>query len=290
VAAVRAAAALGTADHSPVAVGTESLQFEPGTIVPGAYQFDVGTVGSAVLVLQTLLPAILTAPRPSRVSVTGGTHAQSAPPYEFFASAYLPLLERLGPTLHPHLDTPGFYPEGGGRCGVEVDPVEALRPLDLRARGRLRRARARAIVAHLPRHIGERELATLREAVPLSLHEARIETPDAAGAGNALVLELAFQHVTTVISAIGQKGWPAERVAQAVARDARSYLAADAPVGPHLADQLLVPLALSGGRFWTTTLTPHFHTNAAVIEAVVGECFTVEAAASGWTVAAEAVL
>jgi RNA 3'-terminal phosphate cyclase (ATP) len=67
---------------------------------------------------------------------------------------------------------------------------------------------------------------------------------------------------------------------------ARAYLAADAPVDAHLADQLLIPLALGGGRFRTTTLTPHTHTNAAVIERFVGDCFSVTEADGGWLISA----
>jgi RNA 3'-terminal phosphate cyclase (ATP) len=45
------------------------------------------------------------------------------------------------------------------------------------------------------------------------------------------------------------------------------YLAADVPVGEHLADQLLIPMALAGGgEFRTVPLSSHTTTNAALIE------------------------
>ena len=45
------------------------------------------------------------------------------------------------------------------------------------------------------------------------------------------------------------------------------YLASEAATGPHLADQLLLPLALArGGRFTTLRPTPHTRSNIAVIE------------------------
>jgi RNA 3'-terminal phosphate cyclase (ATP) len=85
---------------------------------------------------------------------------------------------------------------------------------------------------------------------------------------------------------MGEKGTPAEDVARSVVDTARSYLGADAPVDPHLADQLLIPIALGGGRFRTTTLTAHTHTNAAVIERFVGDCFSVEEGEGGWMMSA----
>ena len=265
VTAVRAAAAIGEATVSEVREGTRTLTFEPSTVVPGTYHFDIGTAGSAVLVLQTVLLPLLTAERPSRITVTGGTHNKFAPPFDFFATTFLPVVERMGATLHAALDRPGFYPKGGGRCTVEVQPVAELEPLSLTARGAARPPCIRAIVANLPRHIAEREIATLREALSVEIGETRIETPSSLSAGNALLLELPFRHVTEVVSGIGEKGLPAEKVAMGVAEEAQSYLNADAPVDSHLADQLLLPLALGGGQFRTATLTAHTHTNAAVI-------------------------
>jgi RNA 3'-terminal phosphate cyclase (ATP) len=294
--AVEAAATIGRANTSAtdasaghgssVEVGTSSFTFEPTTVEPGRYQFDVGTAGSAVLVLQTVLPPLLTASAPSTITVTGGTHVRSAPPFEFFAASFGPLVQRMGPVLRATLHRPGFYPKGGGRCTLTVEPVADLQPLDLTERGALRRAEARSIVAHLPRHIAERELATLREGLPVELAETRIETPSARGAGNALLLELAYEHATTLVSGIGEKGTPAEDVAIGVVDAARDALAADAPVDPHLADQLLIPLALGGGRFRTPSLTAHTHTNAAVIEPFVDSRFSVAEEGGGWTISA----
>lgn len=244
----------------------------------------MGTAGSAILVLQTVLPPLLTAPRSSTVTVEGGTHNRSAPPFEFFARAFLPLVERMGPVLRAQLHRPGFYPKGGGECTVDVTPVESLESFSLMNRGASRGRRARAIVANLPRHIGERELDTLGQELPGGLDDGRIETPSAVGAGNALILELAFDHLTTVVSGIGRKGLPAEKVAASVAEAARSYLSADAPVDPHLADQLLLPLALGGGRFRTTALTAHTHTNAAVIERFTEGRLDLRAGDRGWIV------
>ena len=290
-AAVEAAARLGQADTSAsdvsgVDVGTSAFTFAPTTVEPGRYSFEVGTAGSAVLVLQTVLPPLLMASAPSTITGTGGTHNRSAPPFNFFAASFCPLVQRMRPVLRATLHRPGFYPKGGGRCTLEVEPVAELQPLDLTERGPLRRVRARSIVANLPRHIAERELATLREGLPVELDETRIETPSARGAGNALLLELAYEHVTTVVSGIGEKGTPAEDVEMGVVDEARDYIAADAPVDPHLADQLLLPLALGGGRFRTTTLTAHTHTNAAVVERFLGSTFSVAEVGGGWMISA----
>jgi RNA 3'-terminal phosphate cyclase (ATP) len=72
--------------------------------------------------------------------------------------------------------------------------------------------------------------------------------------------------VVEVITGFGAKGVTAEQVASAACDEAERFLQADVPVGPHLADQLLVPMALaSGGSFRTLTPTAHTVTNASVI-------------------------
>lgn len=288
VTVIEAAAAIGQAEVSSREVGTDTLTFVPHTVQPGAYHFDVGTAGSAVLVLQTVLLPLLTATGPSQVTVEGGTYNRSAPPFDFFATTFLPLVERMGPHVRADLERPGFYPKGGGRCTLEIQPKAHLDPLELTERGTAGRRRARAIVANLPRHIGERELETLRGVLAGGIDESCIETPSSLSAGNALLLELSFENIVTLICGMGEKGLPAEDVAKGVARRAQEYLSTDAPVGPHLADQLLLPLAVGGGAFRTSTLTSHTHTNAAVIEHILGPRFSVEETQSGWLVSAPA--
>jgi RNA 3'-terminal phosphate cyclase (ATP) len=77
--------------------------------------------------------------------------------------------------------------------------------------------------------------------------------------------------VTEVFSAFGEKSVRAETVADRVADETEAYLAAEVPVGPHLADQLILLLALGrGGSFRTMAPTNHARTQLAVIERFLG--------------------
>jgi RNA 3'-terminal phosphate cyclase (ATP) len=265
VTAVRAAAAISAARVRAAEVGTQELTFEPSGLEGGTYVFDVGTAGSATLVAQTILLPLLTADAPSTVTVEGGTHNPHAPTFEFLAHAYLPCLRRMGATVSARLERPGFYPAGGGRLHLTVEPADTLRPLTLLERGAERSRRAIALVVNLPRHIGEREVLTLHEHLPGGVPTRRIETPNAASPGNALTLVLEYEHVTAVLTALGEKGTPAEDVARELADAGTAYLRSGVPVGPHLSDQLLLPLVLGGGSFITSDITSHARTNAAVI-------------------------
>jgi RNA 3'-terminal phosphate cyclase (ATP) len=258
--AVEAAARISGARVEGAALGSRELLFEPGEPVPGRYAFSVGTAGSATLVLQTLLPALLTAAGPSHLTLEGGTHNPLAPPFDFLEKVFLPLVRRMGPHLAATLHRHGFFPAGGGRFTVEITPAPRLARLDLPDRGEIRACRARALVARLPPSIAERELAVVERKLGWDRSALHVEIATrSAGPGNALSLEIESEHITEVFTGFGQRGVRAEAVADAAVSEVRRYLAAGVPVGPHLADQLLVPMALAGGGSFRT-LAPTQHT------------------------------
>jgi RNA 3'-terminal phosphate cyclase (ATP) len=90
------------------------------------------------------------------------------------------------------------------------------------------------------------------------------------GLGNVLICEVRRDDVTEVFTGFGEKGVRAEQVARHVVDEIRAYLTADVPVGVHLADQLLLPMALgAGGVFRTQPMSLHARTNLEIIERFV---------------------
>ncbi len=265
LAAVQAACAVG-GEAGGAELGATALTFTPGRVRGGEHRLAVGSAGSATLVLQAVLPALILANEPSRLTLEGGTHNPSAPPFDFLERAFVPVLRRMGATIELALEAHGFYPAGGGRFTVEISPVTALRRVALLERGPVT-ILARALIAGLPEHIAQRELQIVQERLGLGPSRCRVDRlPDGAGPGNALLIEIAAPGGTEIGSGVGRKGVPAEQVAPAAADEAAAFLAADVPVGAHLADQLLVPMALAGGGvFRTVAPTAHTGTNAGVI-------------------------
>ena len=247
--------------------GSTTLTFRPRGVRSGDLHVDVGTAGSASLVVQTVLPPLLTADGPSTLVVEGGTHNPFAPPFDFLQRVLFPLLERLGPGLRSRLERHGFAPAGGGRVVVEIEPVERFDTLVLLERGRLRRMRATALLANLPLHVAERELRVVGKKLGWPEKHRKVEiATKAKGPGNALLLEAESEHLTEMVTAFGERGVRAETVAQRACTEMRRYLAGDVPVGEHLADQLLLPLALgAGGVYRTLPLTPHATTQVELI-------------------------
>lgn len=270
--AVKAAAAISRAAVTGAELGSTALGFAPGPVAAGDYEFAIGSAGSTLLVLQTVLLPLALADAPSWLRLQGGTHAMAAPSFDFAARAFLPLLHRMGFHARAALHRHGFYPAGGGVIEVEIMPRGRPAPLVLDQRGALLSRRVEAVVTHLPLHVATREIAAV--AKTLCWPEESIipgRAVAAGGPGNCLTVTVAHEHVTEVFTGHGQPGVPAEAIAAATAKAVRLYLASQAPVGPHLADQLLLPMALgAGGRFLTVEPTPHTLTNIAVIGAFLG--------------------
>ena len=265
--AVEAAARISGATVTSAEVGATELMFAPGAIAAGDYEFSIGTAGSCTLVLQTLALALLHAGKPSTVRISGGTHNAMAPPIEFLQRAYCPLLALMGANVELALERHGFYPAGGGIVVASIAPYGRLTPIDVVERGAPRRMEAEVLVAGIPSEIGQRELACVGAAMGWDESQLRLRIlPGGQGPGNAVLLMLEHEHVTEVCAAFGARRISAETVAQQAVREAREYLASGAAVGEHLADQLMLPMALAGGgRFTVSSVSQHSLTNAEVI-------------------------
>lgn len=265
--AVMAAAQISSARVDGAQIGSQNLDFAPGAIRGGDYDFAIGTAGSCSLVLQTLLPALLQADRPSRVNISGGTHNPLAPPFEFLERAWLPLLKRMGAQVEIQLLRHGFAPAGGGAIALQVAPSR-LQPLHLSAPGPICHQQAIALVADVPGHVVERELARVGKRMKWPEQALKgIWLDKQIGPGNVLLLEIACSEVTELFSSVGQSGVRAERVADQAVEQARQWLHSGAAVAEHLADQLLLPLAMAGsGSFSTPRMSEHLSSNIQVIQ------------------------
>lgn len=292
--AVQAAAAIGGGIVKGAEIGSRSLQFEPQPAQGGQYRFSVGTAGSATLVLQTVLPALLIANRPSELILEGGTHNQWAPPFDFLQRAFLPLINRMGPRVTATLQRHGFYPAGGGRFTVTIEPVPKLAGFDLLERGSIVARSVRALVSNLPGHIATREVQRTVEKLNWDDSVGSHDRVEAHGPGNVVLVELASEHITEVFTSFGRTGAAAEKVADELVRQVRSYLSTEAPIGPYLADQLFLPLGISawqlgdasrrrGSSFRTLPLTRHSTTQIEILRQFLGIEIGIERSEDGNT-------
>jgi len=294
---VEAAAALCGAKLRGAKLGSQELVFEPApTTPPPAIVIDIGTAGSTSLVIQTILVPAIAAGRPLRATVIGGTHNPMAPPFDFLDRVFVPHLRAMGADVTLSLDRHGFATGGAhrdshdevtsdrGQVVMEVRPG-ALRPLEIVDASPITARRAVAILARLPTHVADRELAIVRARLGLTVAECEVREVREGGPANVLLLEVERaggngHPCRELVTAFGERGLRAELVAQRACDELAAFLAADVPVGEHLADQLLLPMAVAGGgRFRTVPLSLHATTNIDTIAVFLDVPIRVESAA-----------
>ena len=271
--AFEAACKVGGSKSAGVKIGSTELEFTPGTVRGGEYQFNVGSAGSVTLVLQTVLPALMLADEPSLLTLRGGTHNPMAPPFNFLRDVYLPLVQRMGPKFDATLLRHGFYPAGGGEFTVRIEPVKKLAALQLMERGKTVSKNGRILYAKLPEHIPQRERQELLKRTGWNKSAIKIEEiTESHGPGNAMMLQVVSENVTEMFSAFGELGVSAENVCKQAVEQYRTYLKAEVPVGEHLADQLLLPLGIAAWQgsgdstFRTVPLTQHSKTHIDILK------------------------
>jgi RNA 3'-terminal phosphate cyclase (ATP) len=266
---VRAAQAISGAQVTGDRPGSTELSFFPCEVKAGDYSFDVGTAGSTLLVLQTLLPPLLFSETGSTVTLTGGTHVPFSPSYHYIAGVFLPALAKLGVTVHLSIESYGFYPRGGGKIRAEIRPACKILPMRIPVRGRLREITGISAVGRLPGSIAERQrkaaVETIRSAIAGSGPGARIDLLDAPtpGRGTFLFLRAGSENSVAGFTALGAIGKSAETVGEEAARHFLDYDSAGAALDPFLPDQIVPYLSLSAERsvFTTSRVTQHLLTN-----------------------------
>lgn len=269
--AVRAAAEIGNAEVEGDTMGSQSVTFRPGEITAGSFHFKIGTAGATTLVLQSIFIPLSMAEAISEVVITGGTHVKWSPCFHYLDWHWLTYLRQLGYHADMTLEAAGFYPRGGGRLRARIRPMGPLSPIRLVHRGDLVHIQGLSAVSNLPISIAERQRRqTRRRLAGMGCpHEVVIQNIPSTNKGTLLILLARFEHSQVCYFGLGERGKPAELVADEAVDALDAFLATDGAVDEYLADQMLLPLALAPGDsvFRTSKVTRHLLTNAEVIRA-----------------------
>lgn len=266
---VRAAASIGQARVEGDEKGSTQFSFEPGQVTPGKYHFAVGTAGATSLVLHTLYLPLALSGQVSEVSIDGGTHVNHSPCYHFLETTWAAYMRLAGLEMKLRMKRAGFYPRGGGLLQAEIQPCAELRGVTIDSVTPPTRAVGFSAVANLPEHIARRQAERAEHRLAKLRLKADIRTEHwSHGTGTVIAATLDTQPVPTLFFGLGERGKPAERVADELVDQVERFLEADAPgMDAHSADQFILPLALANApsRYVVSEVTQHLLTNIAVI-------------------------
>jgi len=287
--AVKAAAAICEAKVDGAKVNSTELNFEPTNLKGGSFVVDVSadqpSAGSGTLVFQTVFPALLFAQQPSSVRVVRcGTHVPFSPPYDYIATVFLPMVQRIGAEGELMLVKAGWFPRGGGELVASIKPTNGpLRAINLTERGNLKRVWVLSALSNLKRSIAVRQAnQAVNRLLGMGFRQSEIEVEirelPSPSTGTILFIAAEFENTIAGFSSLGELGKPAEKVADEAVDEFAQYWRTDAPVDKHLADQLVLFMALAEGKsvIKTSALTQHTLTHIWVVEQFLPVRFEVQ--------------
>jgi len=263
LAAVEALAQITEAQTKGVKFGSQRIIFIPQKILSGIYQFEIKTAGSVTLLLQAIFLPLCLSKGISRATLIGGTHVQWSPSFHYFSEVVLPTLERIGVSARAALEKWGFYPNGGGRIQLTINPVRELKPVSLVDRGALKKIHGISAVSNLPSHVAERQkdqaLRRIQSELQIDGEITILDNVPSNGTGSFLFLLAEYERGLAGFSSLGVRGKPAEKVADEAIGSLKDYLASDGCIDAYLADQLVPFMALARGNssLTTTRITEH---------------------------------
>jgi RNA 3'-terminal phosphate cyclase (ATP) len=271
VAAIETVAALTDATMEDVTVGSESFEFEPDAVPSGSHEQVIGTAGSLTLVFDAVLPLAVRIENPTKTTISGGTDVKWSPPFDYFRHVKLPLVRSTGLQATTSLDRRGFYPSGGGRAELTIEP-STIESIDLETRGPLQSVTIHSIASTSleSASVAERQADAATEVLesagePVSdpsatidRRERYVETPDK---GSVITIVAQFESSVAGFTALGEPGKPAEDVATTATDRFETFVDTNAAVDSHMADQLVPFLALAGGRVRIPRVTDHVETH-----------------------------
>ena len=271
LAAVELAGDCCGADLEGVDVGTDSLRFVPGDERETTLEATVDTAGSLTLLFETMLPIGAVAPVSVTVSATGGTDVKWAPTMAYYRRVKLPLLARFGLDATVDVQRHGYYPVGGGAATLRTEPSD-LSPVILQERGALDVAEvySRATDSLADQEVADRQATHAADRLRAEKYSVSVESVEyvpAESPGSSVLVRGVYSETLLGADALGERGRPSERVADLAVDAFERAHASGAPVDSHMADQLLVFLALVGGSVRLPSVTEHVRTNLDVLQA-----------------------
>ncbi len=268
---VKAAASVCEAELEGAELSSQRLIFIPDKVRPGHYSFAIGTAGSIMLVLQTVLLPLALSHSASEITLVGGTHVPWSPCFHYIDLIFRPAVSAMGISFEMELERWGYYPKGEGIVRTRILPskkLSAFNPVSKRE-GKIR-VKAISATARLPDHVRKRQSAQAKSVLEGREIKVKIEEMEGSATcpGSLLFCWISGQGRYGGFTGLGAKGKPAEKVADKAVSGLLAFLDSGAACDKYLSDQMLLPAVLAGGEsHWSiNSISNHLHTNMWVTE------------------------
>jgi RNA 3'-phosphate cyclase len=279
---LKAVAEICSAETKGLSVGSGEVEFFPGKIRGGEFNFDIGTAGSCSLLLQCVAPVAAYADGPVKLRVKGGTAVRWSPPMYIVQHVVWAALNRMGFSGVVRVLRDGYFPKGGGVVEARINPVRGFRAIECE-KAMVGGVHGISTCGGLPRSVAERQADSALKVLHEEGFEARIDvaTPGKASSpmspGSVICL-WAEDDALIGDDGLGERGKMAERVGTEAARRLIEQIRTGAYVDLHTADNLILPcsLALGTSAFTVTRLTLHTLTAVEVAKTITGAKIIVE--------------
>ncbi len=267
---IESAKMISRAEVENANLGSTRVVFKPKTIRGGRYKINIGTAGSITLILQTILPPVLFANEESVFEIIGGTDVNWSPTIDYFKNVTMRALEKLGVELEIKLLNRGYYPKGGGKVLVKVEPSK-LKGFKFE-RKEIKTVKGVSHCSNLPYHVAERQKRVVERVIEdLGLKcDIKTEVLKELSTGSGITIWGGYKGA----SSLGERGKPAEKVGEEAVNSFIEELNSQSAFDRHLADQVMIFSAVANGKteYTTSVITKHVESNKYVIESFFGKC------------------
>jgi RNA 3'-phosphate cyclase len=274
-------------------IGSEEIEFYPGEIISQDLSLKIETAASITLLLQSLLPVSLFSFQPIKIIFNGGgSDVPFSPTIDYFRYVFLKILERLNIKVEINVIKRGYYPEGGAKIIVLIQPWQInkieINSIDLTERGELEKILVISGASNnlKEKRVAERQIAGVREILgKLKLPtEEKVEYYDTQSPGSQICLIAKLENTILGVDNLGRLGKRAEEVGKEAALELLKEEKSGACLDKHLGDQILPYLALCPKKSQITVseITHHTKTNIWVIEKFIEGKFEIKSNLISW--------
>jgi RNA 3'-terminal phosphate cyclase len=188
----------------------------------------------------------------------------------------------IGVSFNAEAISRGYYPRGGGRVTVEIEPASRILPTVHTPPEASPAVRLSSRCGKLPRHVAERQLAAMQDVLAsrgVTVVSRAVTVEESLSPGSSCLASAVGEGRWIGADGIGAKGRPAEDVGKDVGTRMCSTLETGASFDQNLADMIAPLLALAPGPSFLLVpeVTLHLRTCMQVASLFTGCSFTTSA-------------